>query len=237
MTRVSYRPTPGDDGLAAMVAGLAQETSARTLCDLGGGANPLLPADLIAERGVRYIVVDRAPEQLNRAPDTYEKVVADLSTPNLPPPVRCDLAFSRYLMEHVADPRAFHQNVHAMLCDGGRAVHLFPTLYSLPFVVNRLIPERLSEPLLPLFLPGRERGGLHAKFPAYYRKCRGPTPWQIRWFEGQGFVVEEYVGFFGHPYFGRIPGFRAAKGRLVPALIRFPVPLLTSFALVVLRRR
>src|ERR1700721_1406514 len=52
-----------------------------------------------------------------------------------------DLVFSKMLCEHLPDARTFHANCLRLLRPGARAVHFFPTLYTLPFVANRLIPE------------------------------------------------------------------------------------------------
>ena len=59
-----------------------------------------------------------------------------------------DVVVSRFTAEHVPDGRLFHEHVFSMLRPGGHAVHLFPTLYSPPFVLNHVLPSALSERLL-----------------------------------------------------------------------------------------
>lgn len=195
----------------------------------------MLSEEFVARHGLRYVILDTSERELELAPDGYEKEVMDLSDPAVVTrPIMCDLAVSRYVLEHIPDPSAFHANVRALLTPGGRAAHFFSTLWSLPFLVNRLLPGRLTGRLAELTLPTRDTEGHEAVFPATYRWCRGPTDRQIRRFESAGYSVEEYVGWFGHSYFRRIPPLQALEYRAAGALARRPVPALTSFAEVVL---
>jgi SAM-dependent methyltransferase len=162
--------------------------------------------------------------------------VADLCSPEFVPPGTFDLVFSLSTAEHVRDARLFHTNVRRLLRDGGRAVHFFPTLYSLPFVVNRALPERLSEPLLRAVMSGREHDGSHGKIPARYEWCRGPSRRQIARLESCGFSIERYCGYFGHVYYRRL-GLEPLMAHASSFLVRHPVPALTAFALVVLEAR
>ena len=78
--------------------------------------------------------------------------------------------------------------------------------------------------------------GEHAKFRAYYRWCRGPTRRQLRRLESVGFQVLDYVGYFGHGYFGPLKPLDRVEQALSHALVRRPLPALTSYATVTLRR-
>ena len=57
---------------------------------------------------------------------------------------------SRWTAEHVKHGRRFHQQVHRLLRPRGTAVHLFSTLYSPVFVVNRLMPQVVRASVVPL---------------------------------------------------------------------------------------
>ena len=208
-----------------------------SVCEVGGGARPALPLDAVREAGVAYTVMDVSGEELAKAPEGYEKVQADLTAPGFSTPKRYDLVFSKMVVEHVQAPEQFHRNVFGMLSPGGRAFHFFPTLYSPPILVNHLLPERLSEAILHRVQPGmRDAAGDHGKFPPFYRWCRGPTRAQLRRFESVGFEVEEYVGYFGHVYYRRLPPLQRLSDRIAERLVRHPVPALTTYAQVVLRR-
>lgn len=216
---------------------LIDETDARRLVDVGGGANPVLPPGVLEERGLECTIVDASAEELEKAPDGYRKVVADVGAEQLALEGGYDLAFSRMVAEHVRSPERFHRNVRGLLRPGGRALHFFPTLYAPAFVVNRLLPEGVAEAILRRFQTGREREGSHGRFRAYYRWCRGPSKRQVRRLEPLGYEVEEYWGFFGHSgYFERVPGLRRLDDWIASGLVRRPVPALTSYAFVLLRR-
>jgi SAM-dependent methyltransferase len=216
---------------------LVLEREARRVCDLGGGANPVLPLDFVTENELDYLVADVSAEELAKAPPGYATLLADVSSPAFDPAGDFDVVCSVMLAEHLRDPETFHRNVHRMLRPGGIAFHFFPTWYALPFVVNRFLPEPLTRSLLGWIQPGREQEGKHAKFKAYYRWCRGPTRRQLLRFDRLGFEVSHYIGFFGHGYYGGIKGIRRVDGLLSRFLVRHPIPLLTSFAFVVLRKK
>ena len=59
---------------------------------------------------------------------------------------------------------------------------------------------------------------------------------QIRRFEGIGYQLEEYVGFFGHGYYRMLRPVQSLNDALALMFVRHPVPLLTSYAQVLLRR-
>ena len=216
---------------------LIEREGATRVCELGGGANPALPLDVVRDRGLRYVVVDASVDELAKAPEGYEKLQADAAAPGFRPPGEFDLACSVMVAEHLADPATFHRNVHRLLRPGGIAFHFFPTLYSLPYVANRVLPDPVSRAILHRIQPHRDDAGHHAKFKAYYRWCRGPTKRQIARFESVGFAVEEYVGFYGHGYYSRVKPLHALEQSAGSFLVRRPVANLTSFAYVVLRKR
>lgn len=165
--------------------------------ELGAGANPMLPADFVASRGIVYTLLDISQAELDKAPAGYLKVCADICGGEPFSGGQYDFAFSRMLAEHVPDGARFHRNIRSLLREGGCALHLFPTLFALPFLTNALLPEALAEKLLHLLQPGRERSGVQGKFPARYSWCRGPMRSQIRRFERLGYEVEQYLGFYG----------------------------------------
>jgi SAM-dependent methyltransferase len=223
---------------------LATSPTVRSVCEIGGGANPLLPIEFVRSRGIEYTVVDISAEELAKAPNGYRKVQADVAAADPDIAGRYDLVFSQWLAEHVRSGRTFHQNVANLLTPGGYAVHVFPTLYSPPFVLNWLTPDWISESLLLWLQPHRHREGRHGKFPAYYRWCTGPSRRQLARLASVGFEVVEYHGFFGHSgaaavgdsYLDRLPRLMRYHERLASWLVGHPIPALTSYACVVLHK-
>lgn len=222
---------------ASMLVDLAKEHGAQAVGELGGGANPVLADDSAWGFVPTRAVYDISPAELGKAAAHLDKRQADLCAPLDGDGEQYDLVFSKMLCEHLPDPETFHRNCFHLLRPGGRSVHFFPTLYALPFLVNRLIPEQAARRVLGLVQPGRLDNPLTEKFPAYYRWCRGPTAASRRRFEDLGFEVEQWQAGFGHSYYRRVPG---PLDRLEQAkterLIRRPVPALTSFATIVLRK-
>ena len=144
---------------------------ARRFCDVGGGADPIVSTRKIQQLGLEYVLLDDSAEELEKAPADYQTFQASILDPArisalLESGGDFDVVTSRWTAEHMPDGRAFHEQVFAMLKPGGAAVHLFPTLYSPPFVVNRLLPDSVSSRLLNSSGGGgRVSAGQHPSFP------------------------------------------------------------------------
>ena len=215
---------------------LVESGGACELCEVGGGANPALSPAAVAEHGLSYTVLDVSAEELAKAPTGYRKLQADVASSAFAVDATFDAVFSRMVLEHVSDAETLHRNVFRLLKGGGVAFHFFPTLYALPFLVNRLLPHRVLEAVLLRLQPHRGHSGPHRKFPAFYAWCRGPTKRQLERFERLGYVVEEYTGFFGHDYYRSLPPLQRLEDAAASLLRRHPVPQLTSYAFVALRK-
>jgi hypothetical protein len=214
----------------------ATDAGARRVADVGGGARPVMRLEGIERRGLDYLVIDASSAELARAPAGYARATASILDGPAIAAVReqhggFDLVISRWTAEHLRSGRRFHENVLALLEPGGRAVHLFPTLYAPPFLLNRLLPSTLASWLLFSTCPDRSK-----KFVPYYSWCRGPTASQLRRLESVGYEVERYNGYFGHSFYHRVPPLEAAQKAFNSLMLSHPLPALTSFALVVLRR-
>jgi SAM-dependent methyltransferase len=212
------------------------EAGAKRICDVGGGAHPIVGLKQVHERGLEYVVLDVSEHELGRAEGDYQRFQADILDAQTVPALAAsfgafDAVLSRWTAEHIRDGERFHEQVFALLRPGGTAVHLFPTLYALPFFVNRVLEPGLSSALLYRLFPRRD-----AKFPAYYSWCRGPTGRQIRRLESIGFSVDRYAGYYGHGMYRRMKPVHAAHKAICATLVDHPLPSLTSFALVMLTR-
>lgn len=214
---------------------LIRDTGARSIMELGGGANPALLLDEVRQLGLDYTVLDISQTELDKAPAGYHKLQADITSPLKNVSKQYDFVFSKMLAEHVHDGRIFHENTLKLLRPGGVAFHFFPTLYAPPFIANRLLPERLGAWMLRIFNPRDDYQ--NAKFPAYYSWCRGPSAGQLQRLRALGYEIVHYTGFYGHePYYARIPVVRTLHRLIVNFLLKHPVPLLTSFAYMIVRR-
>ncbi len=216
---------------------LARDHGVTDVAELGAGAKPLI-ADSDKWGFVnRRVAIDISADELAKAGTEVETQVADLCKPIAASHYNSyDLVFSTTLCEHLPDPRAFHENCYKMLRPGGLSVHFYPTLFAFPFVINKLIPERASHAVLNKIHRVRLEHGKYDKFPAYYRWATGPTRRAIKRFESVGFEVQNFFGTFGHQYYYQIPPLNSAEFAKARFLLRHPVPSLTSYATVVLRK-
>lgn len=209
---------------------------AKRVCDIGGGGKPVLRETRINDHGLDYLVLDVSEEQLARTPECYRTVQMDILDKQAVPELvkqngPFDLVISKWAAEHMLDGMLFHEQVFSMLRPGGRAVHWFPTLYALPFVVNRLLSARLSAALLFGIFREREK-----KFPAHYSWCRGPTPQRVARLEAIGYDVDLYVGFFGHSLYKKMPPLNYVHKQKTRLLVAHPNAQLTSFAVLSVKR-
>lgn len=175
------------------------------ILELGGGRRPSFQLSEMPSNLKSYTVNDISEDELSLVPDGYDKACFDVSGDASAFEGRYDVVFSRFLAEHVRDGRAMHRNVHQVLKPGGVAFHLIPTLYALPFVINRVLPERIGQKVLDVLSPRRE---ISPKFPAYYSQCYGNTERMRRLFKEIGYERVEIQNFYGHFYYETIPGLR-----------------------------
>ena len=233
---ISYEKTKTVwSGYENILASLIEKHKLSRICDIGGGANPILDIEYITKNNLSYSVLDISKDELEKAPKGYDKIVKDICSPNIEIKEDYDFIFSKMLVEHIKDAPQLHKNIHQMLCDGGIAVHFFPTLYTFPFLINLLFPESLTSSILKLFQPKRDFYQT-AKFPAYYKWCYGPVNKQINRFQELGYDIIEYTGLYGHDYYKRFSVIQSIHNMKVNYLLRNPNPFFTNFSMVVLSK-
>ena len=227
---------PGWANAEAWISGIVERFGCKEVLEIGSGANPTLSTDALRRLRIdRYTTNDICEAELKKAPAGYETLCCDFTDPQLAIEERFDLVCSRMVNEHVQDGQKYYANIFRALRPGGITAHAFSTLYSFPFVVNRVMPEVVSSFLLNTFTP-RDRHQ-HEKFRAYYSWSRGPTAKQVSRFESLGFEVLSYTGYFGHTYYRRkLKPLHWLHQRKSAWLLRYPTAHLTSYAAVVLRK-
>jgi SAM-dependent methyltransferase len=186
------------DQLKAIVAN-QQEAD---ILELGAGRWPSFRLAEMPSSVRSYTVNDISETELALLPEGYEKACFDVSGDAANFQNSYDVVFSRFLAEHVPDGYAMHRNVYQVLKPGGVAFHLIPTLYALPFVINKYFPERLTTQILKIFSPRR---AISPKFPAHYSACFGDPAKMQALLTDIGFKKVEVRTFYGHFYYEKIP--------------------------------
>src|SRR5690348_12690968 len=118
-----------------IVEDITRRDDVTRVCDVGGGANPALPLDVIDAHALDYVLLDVSPEELAKAPAGYRTRVQSVLDAPQEADGQYDLILSKSVIEHFEDPVRLHSILFRMVAPGGWAVHLFPTLYALPFVL------------------------------------------------------------------------------------------------------
>jgi 2-polyprenyl-3-methyl-5-hydroxy-6-metoxy-1,4-benzoquinol methylase len=224
----------GWDKAEEFVKQIIKENSIKTILELGAGANPTINPMYIATNKLSYTITDNNLDELTKADNIYAKEELDLNIETISHHKKYDLIFSRMVGEHIQNGSYFHQNIYSLLNSGGIAFHCFSTLYSLPFLINRLFPETVSDALLKMFAPRDKHK--HGKFRAYYSWCRGPSVKMIERYEKIGYNIVEYIGYYGHNYYRNISLLNELEKIKTKMLIKNKITYLTSYAHIILKK-
>lgn len=213
------------------VARIVADYSALDIIEIGGGRAPLFSPSELPENVASYTVNDICARELDLAPAQCRKAHFDICGDLESVTERYDVAFSKMLAEHVRDGARFHANILQLLKPGGTAFHFMPTLYAPPFVLNRLLPETLTRPLVAALFPARNDQG-SPKFPAKYSMCYGRSDRVIKKYRSIGYRDVDIRTFYGHDYFNRIPIVRELDHALSRFACRRGISALGTFAYV-----
>ncbi|WP_442754869.1 class I SAM-dependent methyltransferase [Methylocystis sp. JAN1] len=179
--------------------------------EIGGGRDPLFLPEEAAAHGFDVTLNDISAHELSLAPDGYATVQCDIAGKDANAILgaeRYDIAYSRMVMEHVPDVARMWENIAHTLAPGGVAFSFFPTLYAPPYVLNRLIPEKISRWMLETVFPDRKNDGDNPKFPAYYDYCFSAEEKLVPMLTRAGFSDVVTLPFWGYSYFWKFPGIR-----------------------------
>jgi len=227
------------DNYRTTILALSQGLGLHHLCEIGGGRDPLFSPDEVKQLGLELTINDISPVELANAPAGLHTACFDIAGDIAAAGMKgnqFDLMFSRMVFEHVHNVEQAWKNIHTLLTPGGVALAFFPTLYSLPFVLNKLMPEQLSRAILKVFYPARRDDGDDPKFPALYDHCFGDDESQNAMLSPIGFREVLVVPFWGHEYFARMPGIREVDGAFNAFAAKQDWRKATSHAYVLVRK-
>jgi SAM-dependent methyltransferase len=221
---VSNDSTWAWENYKSVVLSLQRKFDCKSLIEIGGGRSPLIDEQEHISLGVQYTVNDISATELALAPKWPFKACFDICSPPLGTDSSFDLIFSKMVLEHIPSGKAAFRAIYNMLVPGGVCLSFFPTLYCLPFLVNYLVPEKLSVKL-------QRTVDLRAnpKFPAYYSWCRS-TAFLRRNLEAIGFRDVVISAFYGHGYYRSIPLLQTVQRHWTHLARAKDLRLLSSFA-------
>ena len=221
------------DNYKSTVLRLCDMQHCRQLLEIGGGRRPLFePAELRAE--IHYTVNDISQRELDLGPDWVHKTCFDISADKVPD-ATYDLIFSKMVLEHVKNGRRVYENIFKLLADGGICINFHPTLYSLPFLINYVLPDAASGRLLSIFSPPRNETE-NPKFPAYYSWCLA-TERHRRMLLEVGYGDALIWPFYGHSYFRKIPVVRTIDDAIQQFAQRRDIRILSSYAYTIVMKK
>ena len=73
---------------------MIEDYRCRRVCEVGGGANPLLSIKFTANQGLDYFILDISQEELDKAPNEYQKICFDIAAQDFNADGNFDLVFS-----------------------------------------------------------------------------------------------------------------------------------------------
>jgi SAM-dependent methyltransferase len=166
----------------------------------------MLTGRQISSLNVSYTANDISESELARAPSFVSKACFDIAGKVGLAPLanRYDLIFSKMVFEHIPDTRQAYLNILSLLAPGGICINYHPVLYSPPFLINLMLPDAVTAPILRKFSPRRHDGDL-PKFPAKYDRCVISAKLRSD-LRDLGFREVWQIPFFYHGYFTKIPG-------------------------------
>ncbi len=108
--KISYKKTKIVwKGYENILISLIEKNRLKRICDIGGGANPILDIAYVTKNKLSYSVLDISEDELEKAPSGYNKIVKDICSPTLEIEEEYDFIFSKMLAEHIKDAPQFHK--------------------------------------------------------------------------------------------------------------------------------
>ena len=211
--------------------------TAQRLIEIGGGRDPLFNLQEIGQLGVEMTINDILPGELAVLPPGHRAAAFDVAGD----PAQIgefrdafDFVFSRMVFEHVSDGRRAWENVFELLAPGGLALTFVPTLYAFPFVVNRLLPDKLASTIVKAIYKNRtdEKDPV---FPARYSWCF--TDARLTKMLSQiGYRDVHVLPMYGHGYYKALPFMHGIHMRFAALARRRDWRAFTSFAFIAVRK-
>lgn len=176
----------------------------KSVLEIGAGRRPIFTEKEINDNNISYVANDILKSELDLVTFRVEKAVFDI-TGDIPEEFlnRFDFVFSKMVQEHVCSGERFYGNIRRLLVNNGISLNFFPTLFHPVFIVNYILPDRISAIILQNFHHQRNANGI-PKFKAHYKFCFSTTK-QVERIKKCGFSEVYILPFFGQTYVKKVP--------------------------------
>lgn len=226
------------DHYEEVVGTVARVTHAKRFLEIGGGRDPLFDAGELAAAGITLTVNDISASELARLPDSYHKAVFDVAgdiSGRTDLHGQFDLIFSQMVFEHVSDGEKAWANVYDLLAPGGVALAFIPTLYALPFIANKLLPDAAARKIVQSLY--RHRGEqTYPVFPARYSFAYASESKLKPMLAAIGYREMAALPFYGHEYYARFPLVRTIHRQFTALAKAKDWRVLASYAYIIVRK-
>jgi len=226
------------DNYKRVVRDLCGSLGAHRIVEIGGGRDPLFSRSEIATLGVDMTVNDILPGELAVLPAGYRTACFDVAG-DISSVVHLrnsfDLAFSRMVFEHVEDGQRAWANLYQLLAPGGVALAFVPTLYSVPFVINWLLPDKLAAAIVKRLFSNRTDDE-DPVFPARYSWTFASDRRMRPMLSAIGYREVAILPFYGHGYYESFPVIRDLHKWFTAIARRHDWQILASYAYIAVRK-
>ena len=206
------------------------------ICEIGPSGQPSIKSSIIKAKGLDYTIIDIETTYWEEYNPEVEKFNIDLqrdfdsSLEN-----KFDLVISQMVLEHIEDSKSFHEGIFNLLKRGGSAIHLYANPYSIPAIVNGILPESIGSFILSK-IKNRDLDKNH-KYHAFYRWCFFPSQKANRNFESLGYRIVDHMGYPGHNYFQRVPILNQLEQLYSWALCKFKFKKFSTLSLLHVKKQ
>lgn len=205
----------------------------KKVLEIGPGFKPyLLPAE-VSKYNIDYVLLDVDEKALKSHQKNFRILLHNLEEESFDE--KFDLVFSHMVLEHIQRPNEFHRHILSLMHYHTVVIHFFATKYGLPSLANILLPSSIADFLV--YKIQKRNPEKDARYPAYYRKCTGPTTKINTYYDHLGYEIINYRGYLGHSYFSYYPILKSIE-ELWNRIIRcVNSPFLCSNAILCIRKR
>jgi len=210
--------------------------NSESILEIGGGSSPTYSPSS------NFTVNDISSHELSFIKDkNYNTALFDISGKVSDSfNEKFDFCFSKMVLEHVSNGELYYKNVFKILKKGGTCITFHPTLFSVPFLINYLLPQKSSDWVFNTFL-GKKNRILEdnkikiIKFPAKYSYCFSTKKHKTN-LEKIGFSNVKIISLYGHHYYRWFQLLYKFHKKITKLIKKNDIKFLSSYAYTIVQK-